>query len=156
MAMLSKATIALNDHSVTVRLTAETAIGAIVLLPMLDTADPAAALLPIQVLLMPPIYSLWLRMIGKSEKAANKFDVVFDIVGGATEAGDKLGASQTGITFQNVEHLLIPQTFLLDQAKALGLCKIPAASADTGATSGTSASVLTLSSACGLDLDDRK
>jgi hypothetical protein len=151
MAMLSKATIALNDHSVTVRLTAETAIGAVVLLPMLDTADPDAALPPIHVLLAPPIDSLWLKMISKSEKAANKWDTVFDIVGGATAAGDKLGADQTGITFKDVEHLLVPQTFLLDQAKVLGLCTIAPTPA---ATSGTNShSVLTLSKSCGVDLD---
>jgi hypothetical protein len=152
MGKVSTATSALNDHSVTVTLTSDIAIGSIFLLPLLDIA--IADLPPIHELLTHEI--LWLKMIGKTEKSPTTFDVVCDIVGGRDKAGDKLALHQTGITFQAVHHLFVPESFLLEQARSLSLFMIPAASAGTGATSGTSASVLTLSSACGLDLDDRK
>jgi hypothetical protein len=94
-----------------------------------------------------------LKLIGKSEKTATTFDLVCDIVGGKDKAGDRLGANQTGVTFRAVHHVFVPETYLLEQARTLGLFKIAATPAASGSSSGTNSSVLTLSMACGVDLD---
>jgi hypothetical protein len=144
---LSAATPASGNHCLAVKETAPLAIGVTFLVPLFDTTTQD----------LPAVHdmlrgdTLWLKLIGKSEKSATTSDLVCEIVGGQDKAGDKLVQGQTGITFQAVHHVFVPEPFVLEQAKTMGLFKAALPSASSRA--GNSGSVLTLSKACGVDLE---
>ncbi|KAJ1420044.1 hypothetical protein B484DRAFT_400012 [Ochromonadaceae sp. CCMP2298] len=60
-------------------------------------------------------------------------DLVCEIVGGTGLAGGKLGVGQTGITFVNVQCVLVPCAWVLLDAKTAGLFKVTAAPGATAA-----------------------
>ncbi|KAJ1390920.1 hypothetical protein B484DRAFT_473486, partial [Ochromonadaceae sp. CCMP2298] len=144
---LSAATPASGNHCLAVKETAPLAIGVTFLVPLIDTA--AQDLPAVHDMLRGD--TLWLKLIGKSERNATTFDLVCDIVGGQDKAGDRLLADQPGITLQAVHHVFVPEPFVLDQARRLGLFKTDAPSVSSRA--GNSNGVLTLSKACGVDLE---
>jgi hypothetical protein len=147
---LSAATPASGNHCLAVKETAPLAIGVTFLVPLIDTATQV----------LPAVHdmlrgdTLWFKLIGKSEKSATTYDLVCDIVGGQDKAGDRLLADQTGITLQAVHHVFVPEPFVLDQARRLGLFQTDAPLVSSRA--GNSSSVLTLSKACGVDLEDNE
>jgi hypothetical protein len=99
---------------------------------------------------------LWLKLKGKSEMSQAAGDttheLVCEIVGGAGLAGGKLGAGQTGVTFADVQRVLVPCDWVLHDAKAAGLFKFTAA---PGATAGNSTTSDNPALARGRDLDNR-
>jgi hypothetical protein len=75
----------------------------------------------------------------------------------AGQGGRQAGCRpQTGITFKAGHHVFVPEPYLLDQARTLSLFKITAPPAASGTSGTNSSSVLTLSKACGVDLDGRE
>ncbi|KAJ1434362.1 hypothetical protein B484DRAFT_394037, partial [Ochromonadaceae sp. CCMP2298] len=149
MALLTAMPVTHSNNQWTVVESAELAENEVFVLPLLDVALP----LPSSAELL-DCNQLWLRLKGKNRMSQAAGDttheLVCEIVGGAGLAGDKLGVSQTGVTFAHVQCVLVPCAWVLLDAKAAGLFKVTAA---PGATAGNLASPDNPAMARGRDLD---
>jgi hypothetical protein len=139
-----------SNNKWTVVESAELAESAVFVLPLLDVA---LLQLPTSEELL-DCDQLWLKLKGKSKMSQAAGDttheLVCEIVGGAGLAGGKLGVGQMGVTFADVQHVLVPCDWVLLDAKAAGLYKVTAA---PGATAGNTATVDNPALARGRDLD---
>jgi hypothetical protein len=101
---------------------------------------------------------LWCSLRGKSKMNTTPedttFELVCDVVGGALLAKDKHAEGQTGITFKDVQRVLVPCGWLLTETRDGGLYKA-AAGAPSSGKEGVGGAILNPAQARGRDLDGR-
>jgi hypothetical protein len=149
MAILTAMPVTYSSNKWTVVELAALADQVIFVLPLLDTTVP----LPTSAELL-TCSQLWCRVKGKNkmdvDPADTTHELVCDVVGGAALAQGKLTVGQMGITFENVQRVLVPCEWVLLDAKAASLYKVTAV---PGATAGNTATVDNPALARGRDLD---
>ncbi|KAJ1395393.1 hypothetical protein B484DRAFT_472556, partial [Ochromonadaceae sp. CCMP2298] len=142
-----------SNASLAVEEAATLADGVVFVLPMLDITLPLPTIAELL-----DCDQLWFRLKGRSKMDTTPddttFELVCDVVGGALLAKDKLAEGQTGITFKDVQRVLVPCGWLLMEARSAGLYKA-AAGAPTSDKEGVGGAVLNPAQARGCDLDNR-
>ncbi|KAJ1392304.1 hypothetical protein B484DRAFT_473262, partial [Ochromonadaceae sp. CCMP2298] len=134
-ALTSTATTASHeDDNFLVATTASLPAGAVFILPLFAETEVA---LPTSAAILKHKL-LWLMLQGKKKIGANSFNLVCDIIGGASYAGPMLVEGQIGLTLEAVASVFIPADWLMEKAKAARLYSIPKPGGSAADTSGTS------------------
>ncbi|KAJ1423111.1 hypothetical protein B484DRAFT_398784 [Ochromonadaceae sp. CCMP2298] len=99
---------------------------------------PTASLPAGAVFVIPLFAETELMLQGKKKIGPNSFNLVCDIIGGASYAESMLVEGQVGLTLEAVASVLIPADWLMEKAKTAHLFSIPKPGGSAADTSGTS------------------